>query len=184
MRWSVKHGCAARRARPVALAVAALAALGFSTGCRPLTGNPGPPTGSPADTRTVLRVVDGDTLIVEPKERVRLIGVDAPESVAPARPVECMAREASRFLSELLPTGTAVRLEYDVERLDRYGRTLAYVLVNSTGLFVNAELVRRGFAQPLTIPPNVAHADQFTDLALEARRADRGLWGSCPVPAR
>jgi micrococcal nuclease len=166
------------------LAVAALAALGFGTSCSPLTGNPGPPTGSPADTRTVLRVVDGDTLIVEPKERIRLIGVDAPESVAPARPVECMAREASRFLSELLPKGTAVQLEYDVERLDRYGRTLAYVWVNSTGLFVNAELIRRGFAQPLTIPPNVAHADRFADLALEARGAARGLWGSCPVPAR
>jgi len=178
----VKHTCAARRARPVALVVAV--ALGFNASCGALTGSPSPPPGSPAGTRSVLRVVDGDTLIIEPKERIRLIGVDAPESVAPARPVECMAREASRFLSELLPTGTAVRLDYDVERLDRYGRTLAYVWVDSTGLFVNAELVRRGFAQPLTIPPNVAHADQFADLALEARRADRGLWGSCPVPAR
>ena len=87
------------------------------------------------------------------------------------------------FLSDLLPKGTAVRLEYDVERLDRYG-TLAYVWVNDTGVFVNAELVRRGFAQPLTIPPNVAHADRFADLAREARGAHRGLWGSCPVPAR
>ena len=86
---------------------------------------------------------------------------------------------ASRFLSQLLPKGTEVRLGFDVERIDRYGRTLAYVWVNSTRLFVNAELVRQGFAQPLTIPPNVAHADEFTALAAEARQADRGLWSAC-----
>lgn len=94
-----------------------------------------------------------------------------------------MAREASRFLLELLPKGTEVRLQADVEPLDLYGRTLAYVWVNSTGVFVNGELVRRGFAQPLTIPPNIAHADELANLADEARRADRGLWSSCSAAA-
>lgn len=155
-----------------------------------LTGNgcggarPAGRGGGPSDVRTVVRVVDGDTIIVNPNERIRLIGIDAPESVAPNRPVDCMGRESSQFLKEFLPKGTAVRLAIDVEPQDRYGRTLAYVWVASTGVFVNAELVRRGFAQPLTIPPNIAHADEFADLARDARQADRGLWASCPVKSR
>ncbi|MEA2901974.1 MAG: micrococcal nuclease [Actinomycetota bacterium] len=138
------------------------------------------PVASPPGVTKVIRVVDGDTLIVEPKVRIRLIGVDAPESVAPNRPIECMGREASRFLSELLPPGTEVRLESDVELLDSYDRTLAYLWIGSSGLFVNAELVRQGFAQTLTIPPNIAYADEFANLAIEARLANRGLWSACP----
>ena len=162
------------------LSIAALVVLGSIASCSEPTGTTIPD----GAVRKVVRVVDGDTLIVEPKERVRLIGIDAPESVAPNTPVECMADEASLFLSHLLPTGTEVRLDYDVERLDRYGRTLAYVWVDSTGLFVNAELLRRGFAQPLTVPPNIAHADEFADLAVRARHAERGLWSSCSLPSR
>lgn len=174
----MRHWCAAKQNHGFGFVIAALAILG-STACSVPPADPA--ARSDAGTRRVVRVVDGDTLIVEPKERIRLIGIDAPESVAPNRPVECMAREASRFLSELLPKGTEVRLQADVEPLDLYGRTLAYVWVNSTGVFVNAELVRRGFAQPLTIPPNIAHADEFANLAVEARHADRGLWSSCSV---
>ena len=72
-----------------------------------------------------------------------------------------------------------MRLEFDAERRDRYGRLLAYVYREPDGLFVNAELVRRGYAQPLTIAPNVAHAAEFRRLARTARRGGRGLWAAC-----
>ena len=130
----------------------------------------------------VQRVVDGDTIRVEPAERVRLIGIDTPESVKPGGPVECFGKEASRHLASLLPHGTVVRLVGDVEQRDRYGRLLAYVYRASDGLFVNAAMVRDGFAQPLTIPPNVAHAAEFVELARTAREAGRGLWSACAAP--
>jgi len=72
-----------------------------------------------------------------------------------------------------------VRLVRDAEARDRYGRTLAYVYRRTDGLFVNAELVRRGYAKPMTIPPNVAHARELRGLAASARRDGRGLWSRC-----
>ena len=135
-------------------------------------GGDAPATGSAA---RVVRVVDGDTIVVG-DERVRLIGVDTPESVKPGTPVECFAREASAFVKKLL-TGRNVRLELDVEKRDRYGRLLAYVYRDD--LFVNAELVRRGYASVATFPPNVRHVDEFVRLQREARGASRGLWRAC-----
>jgi micrococcal nuclease len=126
----------------------------------------------------VARVVDGDTIVLAGGERVRYIGVDTPESVKPGTPVQCYAKAASHFNARLVE-GQRVRLRYDAERQDRYGRTLAYVFRSQDGLFVNAELVRRGYATTLTIPPNVAHADDFRRLAGGARRAGRGLWSAC-----
>jgi micrococcal nuclease len=130
----------------------------------------------------VLRVVDGDTIEVEldggEVEDVRYIGVDTPESVAPGEPVECFGKRASAF-NERLVGGRTVTLRFDRERRDRYGRLLAYVYRRPDGLFVNAELVRRGFATILTIPPNVAHAAEFLRLQRAARAAGRGLWGAC-----
>ena len=128
---------------------------------------------------TVARHVDGDTLWVEDRVKVRLIGVDTPETKHPSSVVECFGKEASVFVRELLPLGTDVRLGYDVEREDRYGRTLAYVYRVRDGLFVNAELVREGYAQVYTAPPNVAHVDEFLMLQAEAREARRGLWSAC-----
>ncbi|HUR17678.1 MAG TPA: thermonuclease family protein [Acidimicrobiales bacterium] len=128
---------------------------------------------------TVERVVDGDTIVVSGGERVRLIGVDTPETKDPRRPVGCFGKQASDFTAALLPAGSRVRLEGDVEQRDRYQRLLAYVYRLPDGLFVNAELLRRGFGQVLTIPPNVAHSDDFVALAREAREDDRGLWGAC-----
>jgi micrococcal nuclease len=125
----------------------------------------------------VTRVVDGDTIVVG-DERVRLIGVDTPESVKPGTPVECFALEASAFLKRLI-AGRRVRLELDVERRDRYGRLLAYVYRRSDGLFVNAELVRRGYASVATFPPNVRHVAEFVRLQRSARSAGRGLWSRC-----
>jgi micrococcal nuclease len=129
----------------------------------------------------VLRVVDGDTIRVllgGRTERVRYIGVDTPESVKPGTPVQCFGERASRANAALV-AGRSVRLVGDVEQRDRYGRLLAYVYREPDGAFVNAQLVRSGYARPLTIAPNVAHAAEFAQLARDARRAGRGLWSAC-----
>jgi len=135
-----------------------------------------------ADQTVVERHTDGDTLWVADHVKVRLIGIDTPETHDPAEAVQCFATEAAAFLEELLPLGTEVRLEYDVERLDQYERALAYIYRTSDDLFVNAEMVRRGYAMAYTVPPNVAHVDELVALQKEAREAQRGLWGSCETP--
>ena len=134
----------------------------------------------------VVRVVDGDTVVVRiagSEERVRLIGIDTPESVDPRSPVDCFGPEASRATSELVPPGTAVRIVRDVEARDRYDRLLAYVYRVEDGVFVNLELARSGFAEVATFPPNVAHTDELVAAVAEARDAGRGLWGACPAPS-
>ena len=130
----------------------------------------------------VTRVVDGDTIVVHlggRDERVRLIGIDTPETVDPRKPVQCFGKEASAHTHELLPAGTVVRLERDVEARDRFDRLLAYVYRVSDGLFVNLALASDGYAQMLTIPPNVAYVDEFRAAVTDARRSGRGLWSSC-----
>lgn len=123
----------------------------------------------------VTRHTDGDTVRVD-GVKVRLIGIDTPEvKTGPA----CYGRAAAARTATLLPLGTKVRLVYDVERQDRYGRTLAYLYRQSDGLFVNAELLRGGFASVLTVPPNVAHASSFLTLQRQARADSRGLWSAC-----
>ena len=127
----------------------------------------------------VVRVVDGDTIEVSldgETEDVRYIGVDTPESVTPGEPVECFGREASE-LNERLVSGREVRLRFDRERRDRYGRLLAYVYAGSR--LVNAELVRRGHARTLTIPPNDSRAGHLERLERRAGRAGRGVWSAC-----
>ena len=131
----------------------------------------------------VVRVVDGDTIRVSLDgrvERVRYIGIDTPESVKPGTPVQCYAKRASAANAALV-AGRSVRLVGDVEQRDRYGRLLAYVYRAADGLFVNLELAKQGFAAPLTIPPNVAHAAEFAKLARGARDAGRGLWKACRI---
>jgi len=132
-------------------------------------------------------VIDGDTLTVRlaggRRERVRLLGIDTPESVKRDTPVECYAKESAARLRALLPARTPVRLVGDVEQRDRYGRLLAYVYRQPDGLFVNLDLVRGGYAQLLTYRPNVAHADELRQAAGDARRTGRGLWGFCPAAA-
>jgi micrococcal nuclease len=136
---------------------------------------PDPPKGAvPAE---VQRVTDGDTFVATVKgrrERIRVIGVDTPESVAPNRPDEPFGEEASDFAKRYLD-GETVRLAGDAEPRDRYGRMLAYVWL-ADGTFWNALLVAEGYAQQLTIPPNVTYATLFRRLVGEARREDRGLW--------
>jgi micrococcal nuclease len=163
----------------LALCVSTLLALSACAGRRVATTSSG--TGAPG-TATVDRVVDGDTIVVRlaaRRERVRLIGIDTPESVKPNTPVQCFAVEASRRTKSLLPAGAGVRLEGDVEQRDQYGRLLAYVFRQRDGLFVNLSLAQDGFAVPYTFPPNVAHVDEFVRAAAEARSANRGLWGRC-----
>ena len=157
-------------------AVALFVVLGACGG----TGEDQPPVAPVrGDATKVERVVDGDTIVVTGGERVRFIGVDTPETKDPRRPVQCYGREASARTEELLAPGTKVVLVYDVDRTDRYGRTLAYVYRARDNLFVNASLVRDGYAMVLTVPPNVAKADEFVRLAREARESDRGLWHAC-----
>ncbi len=127
----------------------------------------------------VVDVVDGDTIEVEldgEVEDVRYIGIDTPESVKPDSPVECFGPQASDANKELVG-GERVRLVFDAERRDVYGRLLAYVYVGER--FINAELVRGGYATTLTIPPNDSFAGLFDRLEQEAGNAGRGLWGAC-----
>jgi micrococcal nuclease len=151
----------------------------------------------------VLRVIDGDTVELMDGRLLRYIGIDAPEVRRRARPgdrewrpgeaqrwvvdPEPMSREAMEFNRRLVD-GKLARLEYDVQTHDRFGRLLAYVYVWAKGgsasrgneVMVNAELLREGFAQILTIPPNVKYAERFRVLTQEAREGRRGLWGSAP----
>jgi micrococcal nuclease len=140
---------------------------------------------NPADKKdkyiyyNVKKVVDGDTFWVDdgsPKGiKIRLIGVDAPESKnSRTKEMTYFGREASDYLSSLI-AGRKVRLEYDVGQFDKYGRTLAYVYLED-GTFVNAILVKNGYATVMTVPPNVKYADTFLKLERKARNQKRGLW--------
>lgn len=142
----------------------------------------------PAANATVTHVVDGDTIdvVVDGRDaRVRLLGIDTPEvehapsGDRPGNAAECFGDAAHAFTASLLPVGSRVRLERDVVGRDDYGRLLAYVHRASDGVFVNYELVRQGFAQPLSIPPNVAYAELIVEAARDAERADAGLWSAC-----
>lgn len=139
------------------------------------------PGRNPAEVNylTVTRVIDGDTFWGTDKElrtvKVRLLGIDAPESRRSAhKEVGYYGKESEEYLKTLL-SGTKVRVEYDLERYDQYGRTLAYVYLDD-GTFVNADLVKKGFARVMTFPPNVKHADEFIRLQRMARRKKAGMW--------
>ena len=135
----------------------------------------------------VTRAVDGDTLVLENGKRVRLIGIDTPEmhdsdklerdaqrSQQDKEVIKGLGRKAYEFTKKLVE-GKRVRLEFDVERYDRYKRILAYVYL-ADGTFVNARIVQDGYASLLTIPPNVKYADLFLKLYQEARTNRCGLW--------
>ena len=133
----------------------------------------------------VERVVDGDTIIArigERSETVRLIGLDAPESVAPTRPVQCFGTEASLFLAAVLPAGTEITLLRDAEARDIYDRLLGYVVRSHDGLFVNLEMVAAGYAAVLTYPPNDHYAAVLDRAEAEAVASGRGLWRVCGGP--
>lgn len=128
----------------------------------------------------VVEVVDGDTVVVMrsgESATVRLLGVDTPETHHPTKGVQCFGPEAAGFTRRRL-LGRLVRLEGDVEHVDLYGRTLAYVYLG--GERFNDVLLRRGFARLLVIAPNRAHGREMLDSELAARDARRGLWRACP----
>ena len=127
----------------------------------------------------VVEVVDGDTArmrIAGREQSVRYIGIDTPESVIPGEAPECFGKRAAALNRELVE-GEEATLVLGAERRDRYDRLLAYVYAGD--LFVNAEIVRRGFARTLAIAPNTDFADRFARLQQAAANAGRGLWGRC-----
>jgi micrococcal nuclease len=133
-----------------------------------------------SDYMEVIRVIDGDTFVADDGSEkgmiIRLIGVDAPESRNTGRKkTGYYGQQSKEFLKKLLE-GRKVRLEYDVSRKDKYRRTLAYVYLED-GTFVNAELVKKGYAMIMTVPPNVKYADKFVKLQRRARNSKKGLWG-------
>ena len=137
---------------------------------------------APPGTARVVRPVDGDTIVVDidgQEESVRLIGIDTPESVAQDRPVECYGPESKDRTAALLPEGTLVRLERDVEARDRYDRLLAYVIRDEDDTFVNRLLVEEGFAESISYPPNTTRQAELDQAEAEARREERGLWAVC-----
>lgn len=146
-----------------------------------------PALSSNADGR-IARVIDGDTIDVEfviegrsVTDRVRLIGIDTPETKKPNTPVECFGPEASARTEQLVPEGTEVRVVLDREERDDYGRVLAYVYRSADDLFVNRQLLAEGMARILSIRPNVSLASDLQAAEADARRALRGLWGACPL---
>src|SRR5581483_478019 len=139
------------------------------------------PRGSSGRHATLDFVIDGDTVALTDGTHVRLIGINTPETKYSPNGAECFGAKASRFAKHLLPDGTDVRLVLDAEHHDRYGRLLAYVYRARDDLFVNAELVREGYAYVDTVPPNVEHASLFRKLARQAREHHRGLWAACPT---
>ncbi|MEM7273578.1 MAG: thermonuclease family protein [Actinomycetota bacterium] len=136
-------------------------------------------------TGTVRFVIDGDTVELDISgavERVRLLGIDAPESVHPSVPEQCFGAEAAAGLTELLPVGSSVSLVRDVEARDRFGRLLLYLYRTEDGLFVNEWLVRQGLADTSFFEPNTALAPALTSARSAARAESAGLWGACDGP--
>jgi len=129
---------------------------------------------------TVVSVVDGDTIKIEGGEIVRYIGMNTPETVAPGRPVECYGKEASAKNKELVQ-GKVVELERDISNRDKYGRLLRNVWLD--GELINETLVREGFAQVSTYPPDVKYEARLLEAQRQARSEGKGLWGGCPLPS-
>lgn len=154
----------------------------------PPTPTPEPPTPTPGpsgDQGEVVKVVDGDTLdvvVAGTVYRVRIIGVDTPETVDPNSPVMCYGAEATAFTKQLVNEANGqVLLEKDISETDRYDRLLRYVwLQKSDGLhMLNWELVNAGMAQVSTYPPDVKYVDQFLAAQQTAQANGVGLWGAC-----
>ena len=161
---------ALRTASALLVTFIAAALAGCDAAERAETGSA--PSSSGRIAARVTKHTDGDTLWLSGIGKVRPIGVDTPEVYGQ---VECFGHEASAFVERLLPLGSRVSYRLGVDPRDRYGRALAYVYLDD-GRLLNMVLARRGFAQPLTIPPNDELADRFVGAARDARRRRAGLW--------
>lgn len=153
------------------------------------------PSGTAVDVRAyediaVTYIYDGDTIKLENGEKVRFLGIDTPESSENKKLFRDAAR-SGQDIQEILAMGHAaaeytrallkgrrVRLEFDIEKRDKYGRLLAYIYRVDDGLFINEDIIKNGYAYPMTIPPNIRHADEFKKLFREAQKAKRGLWSN------
>ena len=124
--------------------------------------------------RTCTRVIDGDTIVLDGNETVRLIGVDTPETKDPRKPVEAFGQEAYEFTKSLVE-GKKVRLEFDQEKIDKYGRTLAYVYLDD-GTFLNAQIIMQGYGHAYTVHP-FKYMENFRNYERMARERGLGLWG-------
>ena len=138
----------------------------------------------------VTKVFDGDTLRIANGEKVRLLGIDAPEmyesdklyrdaqrSGQDIRTIIALGRKSYQFTKQSVE-GKKVRLEFDVQQRDKYGRLLAHVFISDTQLFLNAEIIKQGYAEVMIIPPNLKYGDYFQGLYYEARENKRGLWSN------
>ncbi|MFC1903800.1 thermonuclease family protein [Chloroflexota bacterium] len=125
---------------------------------------------APPETAKVTQVIDGDTITIEGGYRVRYIGIDTPETYPELEKYGNEAWQANRRLVE----GKEVRLERDVSETDKYGRLLRYVYVND--IFVNAELIKQGWAEAIAYPPDIKYQDYLEELEAEAKEAGRGRW--------
>jgi micrococcal nuclease len=168
--------------------LALLYLVGLTSICHTAAATPAARTSA-----TVLYVTDGDTIKVKiagRKESVRLIGIDSPESKLNDRAykqayrssmdvetIVQIGQQSKKYLSKLIPVGSVVTLEQDIEPRDRYGRILAYVYLPD-GAMANEQMLEMGYASLLTIPPNVKYNTRFTNAAKRGREANRGLWGS------
>jgi endonuclease YncB( thermonuclease family) len=143
-----------------------------SSGIHALKASAGFPGPSQAHRAVITHVTDGDTVTLSTIGKTRLIGIDTPEVYGQA---ECYGRTASAFTKRVLKPGTRVRYRLGVEEHDQYGRALAYLWL-ADGRMFNGMLAERGYATPLTVPPNVEYAQLFVAAARRARAASRGLW--------
>lgn len=124
----------------------------------------------------VTRVIDGDTIEINNNQKVRLIGVDTPETVSPKKKIECYGVEASNFTKEKL-LGKSVKLEKDISETDKYGRLLRYVWLDDQ--MFNEILVKEGYALVSTYPPDVKYKDKFLEAQEFSRNNKLGLWNAC-----
>ena len=146
------------------------AALASGSGCRT-------PTRTDTEHALIERIIDGDTVVLTDGRRIRLLGIDAPERGQGGRPDDCYAAEATAFLAGLIAAGGAVvRLEYEPERFDRYGRTLAYLWGGSEGEMLNEVMVREGYARYGDWGTSLRHRERLREAEARARSAWRGLW--------
>lgn len=169
-----------------AVSVVALIAFGGSLGYLQFVEDPN------RQSATVVRIVDGDTLWVQPTEpgllptnastSIRLLLIDTPETKHPTKPIQCWGPEATQTLSTILPVGTAVELEADRAPEDRYGRALRHVYQTNMADSANEIMLRMGAGVVRVYAPNRAHEAEYRRAEETARSLRRGLWGNCPAP--
>lgn len=140
----------------------------------PTIVSPTPVLGANQTIVKVTKVIDGDTIEIEGGQKVRLIGIDAPEK----KGEECFNKESTKYLSDLI-LEKVVKLEKDVSETDRYGRLLRYIYLGDN--FINKTMVYEGFAWSLTYPPDVKYSGDFMDAEKKARENNKGLWGKCRI---